>query len=86
MDSVRARESKTNQRVLMGLALVAVAAIAAQASARVVRLTSGSGKQVAVGELLRELSDPDLQLRAMQGEQQVQQARAARGAYHTVAP
>ena len=48
--------------------------ITAQASARVERLTSESGKTVGSGELLLELSNPDLQIQTMQAEQQVRQA------------
>jgi multidrug resistance efflux pump len=49
--------------------------ITAQASARVERLASESGKQVGAGELLLELSNPDLQIQTMQAEQQVRQAQ-----------
>jgi HlyD family secretion protein len=49
--------------------------ITAQASARVERLASESGKQVAAGEMLLELSNPDLQIQTMQAEQQVRQAQ-----------
>ena len=49
--------------------------ITAQASARVERLTSESGKNVGAGELLLELSNPDLQIQTMQAEQQVRQAQ-----------
>ena len=49
--------------------------ITAQASARVERLTSESGKEVAPGDLLLELSNPDLQIQTMQAEQQVRQAQ-----------
>jgi multidrug efflux pump subunit AcrA (membrane-fusion protein) len=49
--------------------------ITAQASARVERLSSESGKQVAAGDLLLELSNPDLQIQTMQAEQQVRQAQ-----------
>lgn len=48
--------------------------ITAQASARVERLVSESGRNVAGGELLLELSNPDLQIQTMQAEQQVRQA------------
>ena len=40
--------------------------ITAQASARVERLASESGKNVGSGELLLELSNPDLQIQTMQ--------------------
>ncbi|MEO8623351.1 MAG: HlyD family efflux transporter periplasmic adaptor subunit [bacterium] len=49
--------------------------ITAQASARVERLGSESGKNVSSGELLLELSNPDLQIQTMQAEQQVRQAQ-----------
>ena len=49
--------------------------ITAQASARVERLVSESGRSVGAGELLLELSNPDLQIQTMQAEQQVRQAR-----------
>ena len=49
--------------------------ITAQASARVERLASESGRNVGEGELLLELSNPDLQILTMQAEQQVRQAQ-----------
>ena len=49
--------------------------ITAQASARVERLASESGKNVGAGEVLLELSNPDLQIQTMQAEQQVRQAQ-----------
>jgi HlyD family secretion protein len=49
--------------------------ITAQASARVERLASESGREVAAGDLLLELSNPDLQIQTMQAEQQVRQAQ-----------
>ena len=49
--------------------------ITAQASARVERLASESGKNVGSGELLLELSNPDLQIQTMQAQQQVRQAQ-----------
>src|SRR5512141_971956 len=49
--------------------------ITAQASARVERLASESGRKVAAGDLLLELSNPDLQIQTMQAEQQVRQAQ-----------
>jgi HlyD family secretion protein len=51
--------------------------ITAQASARVERLAAESGKQIGVGDLLLELSNPDLLIQTMQAEQQVQQAQMA---------
>src|SRR5258705_1305695 len=53
--------------------------ITAQASARVERLASGSGKEVSARELLLELSKPDLQIQTMQAEQQVRQAQVEWG-------
>jgi multidrug efflux pump subunit AcrA (membrane-fusion protein) len=49
--------------------------ITAAASARVERLGSESGRKVATGDLLLELSNPDLQIQTMQAEQQVRQAQ-----------
>ena len=49
--------------------------ITAQTSARVERLASESGKEVNAGDLLLELSNPDLQMQTMQAEQQVRQAQ-----------
>lgn len=49
--------------------------ITAQASARVERLASESGRNVQMGELLLGLSNPDLQIQTMQAEQQVRQAQ-----------
>lgn len=49
--------------------------ITAQTSARVERLVSESGRKVGAGELLLELSNPDLQIQTMQAEQQVRQAQ-----------
>ncbi len=51
--------------------------ITAQASARVERLGAESGRQVAAGDVLLELSNPDLRIQTMQAEQQVQQAQIA---------
>jgi HlyD family secretion protein len=49
--------------------------ITAQASARVERLASESGRNVETGDLLLGLSNPDLQIQTMQAEQQVRQAQ-----------
>lgn len=49
--------------------------ITAQASARVERLVSESGREVVDGDLLLDLSNPDLQIQTMQAEQQVRQAQ-----------
>lgn len=48
--------------------------ITAQASARVERLNTESGRDVNGGDVLLELSNPDLQIQTMQAEQQVRQA------------
>jgi HlyD family secretion protein len=49
--------------------------ITAQASARVERKLSEAGDKVQAGQLLLELSNPDLQIQTMQAEQQVRQAQ-----------
>jgi multidrug resistance efflux pump len=49
--------------------------ITAQASARVERLNSESGREVSADQILLELSNPDLQIQTMQAEQQVRQAQ-----------
>ncbi len=49
--------------------------ITAQASARVERLASESGSSLRSGDLILELSNPDLQIQTMQAEQQVRQAQ-----------
>jgi HlyD family secretion protein len=51
--------------------------ITAQASARVERLGSESGRQVQTGQVLLELSNPDLRIQTLQAEQQVRQAEIA---------
>lgn len=48
--------------------------ITAQGSARVERLVAQSGQAVVAGQLLLELSNPDLQIQTMQAAQQVRQA------------
>jgi len=49
--------------------------ITAQTSARVERLLSEAGQAVEAGDLLLDLSNPDLQIQTMQAEQQVRQAQ-----------
>jgi HlyD family secretion protein len=49
--------------------------ITAQTSARVERLLSQSGQNVTAGSILLEMSNPDLQIQAMQADQQVRQAQ-----------
>lgn len=48
--------------------------ITAQASARVERLHTESGRSVKAGEPIMELSNPDLQIQTMEAEQQARQA------------
>jgi HlyD family secretion protein len=49
--------------------------ITALASARVERLVTQSGDEVAAGTVLLEMSNPDLQIQTLQAEQQVRQAQ-----------
>ena len=49
--------------------------ITAQASARVERLGAESGDKLGAGDLILDLSNPDLQIQTMQAEQQVRQAQ-----------
>lgn len=49
--------------------------ITAQASARVERKSAESGERVGAGQVLLEMSNPDLQIQTMQAEQQVRQAQ-----------
>jgi multidrug efflux pump subunit AcrA (membrane-fusion protein) len=49
--------------------------ITAQASARVERKSVESGDKVGAGQVLLEMSNPDLQIQTMQAEQQVRQAQ-----------
>lgn len=49
--------------------------ITSQASARVERKHAEAGQRVGNGEILLELSNPDLQIQTMQAEQQVRQAQ-----------
>ncbi|MEO5816755.1 MAG: HlyD family efflux transporter periplasmic adaptor subunit [Gemmatimonadaceae bacterium] len=49
--------------------------ITAQTSARVERLLAQSGQSVTAGSILLEMSNPDLQIQAMQADQQVRQAQ-----------
>ena len=46
-----------------------------QASARVDRKSVESGDKVGAGQVLLEMSNPDLQIQTMQAEQQVRQAQ-----------
>lgn len=49
--------------------------ITAQASARIERKAVDAGDRVRAGQVLLEMSNPDLQIQTMQAEQQVRQAR-----------
>ena len=49
--------------------------ITAQSSARVERKAAESGEKVVAGQVLLEMSNPDLQIQTMQAEQQVRQAQ-----------
>ena len=49
--------------------------ITAQSSARVERKAAESGEKVSAGQVLLEMSNPDLQIQTMQAEQQVRQAQ-----------
>ncbi len=49
--------------------------LTAQSSARVERKAAESGEKVAAGQVLLEMSNPDLQIQTMQAEQQVRQAQ-----------
>jgi len=50
--------------------------ITAQTSARVERLIAQSGQSVTAGGMLLELSNPDVEIQALQAEQQLNQARS----------
>ncbi len=75
IDTVRRGDVVREVRGNGSLAPERIRWITAQASARVERLTSESGRSVGANELLLELSNPDLQIQTMQAEQQVRQAQ-----------
>ena len=77
VDSVRQGHVVREVRAVGTLVPEQLRWITAQASARVERVHVQAGQQVAAGELLLELSNPDLQLETMQAEQQVRQAESA---------
>lgn len=77
VDSVRQGDVVREVRAVGTLVPEQLRWITAQASARVERVHVQAGQQVAAGELLLELSNPDLQLETMQAEQQVRQAESA---------
>jgi len=75
IDTVRQGDVVREVRGNGSLAPERIRWITAQASARVERLASESGRDVGANELLLELSNPDLQIQTMQAEQQVRQAQ-----------
>ncbi|MES3034363.1 MAG: HlyD family efflux transporter periplasmic adaptor subunit [Gemmatimonadota bacterium] len=77
VDSVRQGDVVREVRAVGTLVPEQLRWITAQASARVERVHVQAGQQVVAGELLLELSNPDLQLETMQAEQQVRQAESA---------
>lgn len=77
IDSVRRGDVVREVRGQGSLVPEQIRWITAQASARVERLGSESGRTVKAGDILLELSNPDLRIQTMQAEQQVQQAQIA---------
>ena len=74
IDSVRRGDVVREVRGPGSLVPEQVRWITAQASARVERLLVQSGATMGAGQLILELSNPDLQIQTMQAEQQVRQA------------
>ena len=74
-DSVRQGELTRDVRGPGTLVPEQIRWITAQASARVERLVAQAGQTVAKGDLLIEMSSPDLQISTMQAEQQVREAQ-----------
>ncbi len=74
IDSVRRGDVTREVRGPGSLVPEQVRWITAQASARVERLYVQSGATMGGGQLILELSNPDLQIQTMQAEQQVRQA------------
>lgn len=74
IDSVRRGDVTREVRGPGSLVPEQIRWITAQASARVERLYVQSGAQMGAGQLILELSNPDLQIQTMQAEQQVRQA------------
>jgi multidrug efflux pump subunit AcrA (membrane-fusion protein) len=77
IDSVRRGDVVREVRGQGSLVPEQIRWITAQASARVERLGAESGRTVKAGDILLELSNPDLRIQTMQAEQQVQQAQIA---------
>ena len=74
IDSVRRGDVTREVRGPGSLVPEQIRWITAQASARVERLYVQSGAQLGSGQLILELSNPDLQIQTMQAEQQVRQS------------
>lgn len=74
IDSVRRGDVTREVRGPGSLVPEQIRWITAQASARVERLYVQSGANMSAGQLILELSNPDLQIQTMQAEQQVRQA------------
>ncbi|WKW11552.1 HlyD family efflux transporter periplasmic adaptor subunit [Pseudogemmatithrix spongiicola] len=74
IDSVRRGDVTREVRGPGSLVPEQIRWITAQASARVERLYVQSGAAMGAGQLILELSNPDLQIQTMQAEQQVRQA------------
>lgn len=74
IDSVRRGDWAREVRGTGSLVPERIRWITAQASARVERLGAQAGARVSAGDVLLELSNPDLQIQLMQAEQQVRQA------------
>ncbi|HRQ77794.1 MAG TPA: HlyD family efflux transporter periplasmic adaptor subunit [Gemmatimonadaceae bacterium] len=74
IDSVRRGDVTREVRGPGSLVPEQIRWITAQASARVERLYVQSGAQLGAGQLILELSNPDLQIQTMQAEQQVRQS------------
>lgn len=77
VDSVREGDVVREVRAPGTLVPEQIRWITAQASARVERVHVQAGQMVTAGDILLELSNPDLQLQTMQAEQQVRLAESA---------
>lgn len=75
-DSVRLGEMVREVRGPGSLVPEHIRFISAQASARVERILTQPGQQVQAGSVLLELSNPDVQIQALQAEQQLTAAQA----------
>ena len=76
MDSVRLGDMVIEVRGPGNLVPERIRWITALASARVDRLVAQSGEKVAANAVLLELSNPDVEIQALQAEQQLNQARS----------